>query len=230
VIIDEFSMLRQKELHWVDLRLRQAKGNNEPFGGLTGVLSGDTAQLPPVKGNSLWARYAARSPDEFGNLKYVQYFDEDIELVEVERVDKNDKDAVTFLGFFNRLRDGDCDQGDWEYVCSQCSLDTMGVDEWKRCGFDNPNLIHLYTTAPPSLPKFIWVDFQTSYTGPSYFPDDPTRRGWVPVKSMVVEVSTHDSKKKDGCQLNPWWWRCLPMIPRRRMVGVDTLGACFLFV
>jgi hypothetical protein len=97
VIIDEFSMLRQKELHWVDLRLRQAKGNNEPFGGLTGVLSGDTAQLPPVKGNSLWARYAARSPDEFGNLKYVQYFDEDIELVEVERVDKNDKDAVTFL-------------------------------------------------------------------------------------------------------------------------------------
>jgi ATP-dependent DNA helicase PIF1 len=143
VIIDEFSMLRQKELYWVDKRLQQAKGNNEPFGGLTIVLSGDTAQLPPVKGNSLWARYSARSDDEFGNSRYVHYFDEDIELVEVERVDKNDKDAVAFLGFLNRLRDGDCDPDDWEYVCSQCSLDTMGMEEWKRRGFDNPNLIHL---------------------------------------------------------------------------------------
>ena len=280
VVTDEFSMLRQKELHWVDMRLRQAKGNNEPFGGLTVMLSGDTAQLPPVKGNSLWARYNARSDDELGNSKYVQYFIEDIELVEVERVDKNDKDAVTFLGFLNRLRDGDCNQDDWEYIRSQCSQDTMGMEEWKRRGFDNPNLVHLYTTnreviehntkslkalnkhivlieaehtgnaknlsddafnnlpstihlcegatvlmtsnvcqpvglcngaigtvkdfiyesdaTPPSLPKFIWVDFQASYTGPSIFPGDPTRRGWVPVKPMVVEASTHDPKKKDG--------------------------------
>jgi hypothetical protein len=76
VIIDEFSMLGQKELQWVDMRLRQAKGNNEPFGGLTVALSGNTAQLLPVKGNSFWACHTTRS-DKFGNSKQVQCCDED---------------------------------------------------------------------------------------------------------------------------------------------------------
>jgi hypothetical protein len=280
VVIDEFSMLRQKELHWVDMRLRQAKGNNEPFGGLTVVLSGDTAQLPPVQGNSLWARYTPRTDNELGHSKYVQYFNEDIELVDVKRVEKSDKDAVSFLEFLNRLRDGECSASDWNYVCSHCSQDSMGMDEWKRRGFQDPDLMHLYTTnrevhehnakslkalnkpillieahqtgkacklpddrfhnlpstlhlcvgakilmtsnvcqpvglcngamgtvkdfifdstcaPPPCLPKFIWVDFCDGYTGPSYFPNDLARRGWVPVKPMVVETSTPDAKHEN---------------------------------
>jgi hypothetical protein len=45
---------------------------------------------------------------------------------------------------------------------------------------------------PPGLPKLILVDFCEGYTGPCYFPDDTTRRGWVPVKPMLVETATHD--------------------------------------
>jgi len=33
----------------------------------------------------------------------------------------------------------------------------------------------------PSLPHMIWVDFGEQYTGPSFFEDDPSRRGWVPI-------------------------------------------------
>ncbi len=148
VIIDEFSMLHQKELHWIDMRLRQAKGNNEPFGGLTAVLSGDTAQLPPVQGNSLWAHYKPRTDDELGHSKYVQYFTEDIELVDVKRVEKSDKEAVSFLEFLNRLRDGECSSAAWDYVCSHCSQDSMGMHEWRARGFQDPDLMHLYTTNP----------------------------------------------------------------------------------
>jgi hypothetical protein len=146
VVIDEFSMLRQKELHWIDMRLWQAKGNDEPFGGLTIVLSGDTAQLPQVQGNSLWACYKPRTDDELGHSKYVQYFTEDIELVDVKRVLKSDKDAVSFLEFLNRLRDGECSPTDWDYVCSHCSQDSMGMDKWRARGFQDPDLMHLYTT------------------------------------------------------------------------------------
>jgi hypothetical protein len=128
--------------------LGQAKGNNEPFGGLTVLLSGVTSQqLPPVQGNSLWARYKPRTNDELGHSKKVQYFNEGIELVDVKRVKMDDKDAVSFLDFLNRLRDGECDHSDWDYVGSQCWLDSMGMDEWKAHGFHNPNLPHLNT--PP---------------------------------------------------------------------------------
>ena len=53
VILDEFSMLRQKELHWVDKRLKQIMGNNLPFGGVAIVLIGDPGQLPAILGLSL---------------------------------------------------------------------------------------------------------------------------------------------------------------------------------
>jgi hypothetical protein len=37
--------------------------------------------------------------------------------------------------------------------------------------------------APPELPLYVWVDFGSLYTGPSFFRgNNPTwRRGWVPV-------------------------------------------------
>jgi hypothetical protein len=76
----------------------------------------------------------------------VQYFTEDIELVDVKRVDKSDKDAVSFLEFLNHLRDGECSQANWDYVRSHCSQDSMDMDEWKARGFQDPNLMHLYTT------------------------------------------------------------------------------------
>jgi hypothetical protein len=86
-----------------------------------------------------------QTSDEFGHSKYVQYFTEDIELVDVKRVEKSDTDTVSFLEFLNRLRDGECSTTDWDYVRSHCSQDSMGMDEWKACGSQDPGLMHLYT-------------------------------------------------------------------------------------
>ena len=54
IFIDEFSMLQQKDLYYIDQRLKQIMRNEESFGGLVFVLSGDPAQLPAVNGNCLW--------------------------------------------------------------------------------------------------------------------------------------------------------------------------------
>ena len=54
VFIDEYTMIRQQLLHYIDQRLRQIISINKPFGGLVIVLYGDPAQLPPAKGDFLW--------------------------------------------------------------------------------------------------------------------------------------------------------------------------------
>ncbi len=48
VVIDEISMVRADLLDAVDISLRIARDNSEPFGGVQMVLVGDFLQLPPV--------------------------------------------------------------------------------------------------------------------------------------------------------------------------------------
>ncbi|MDY7395557.1 AAA family ATPase [Aureibaculum sp. 2210JD6-5] len=59
LIIDEISMLHKNQLNLVDKVLRYFKENQEPFGGIQVVLSGDFFQLPPI-GN-----YGEKSRDKF---------------------------------------------------------------------------------------------------------------------------------------------------------------------
>ena len=48
VAIDEISMVTPYGLSAVDARLRQAIGNDQPFGGVSILLIGDFSQLPPI--------------------------------------------------------------------------------------------------------------------------------------------------------------------------------------
>ena len=54
--IDEKSMVSTLRLHQIDQRLRQAKPEKakEPFGGISILLMGDFAQLPPVMEKALF--------------------------------------------------------------------------------------------------------------------------------------------------------------------------------
>ena len=54
IIIDEFSMLKQHELHFVNKRLQEAMGNDYFMGGIVVLLSGDPGQLLPVGGKPIW--------------------------------------------------------------------------------------------------------------------------------------------------------------------------------
>jgi ATP-dependent DNA helicase PIF1 len=56
LVIDEKSMIGQKQLFYVHKRLQEARPDkgNELFGGLSIVLLGDWKQLPPVLDNPLY--------------------------------------------------------------------------------------------------------------------------------------------------------------------------------
>ncbi|WP_117882923.1 AAA family ATPase [Aureibaculum luteum] len=59
LIIDEISMLHKNQLNLVDRVLRYFKDNQDPFGGIQVVLSGDFFQLPPI------GKYNEKSRDKF---------------------------------------------------------------------------------------------------------------------------------------------------------------------
>lgn len=48
VVIDEISMVRADLIDCVDVFLREARGNTQPFGGVQMIFIGDLYQLPPV--------------------------------------------------------------------------------------------------------------------------------------------------------------------------------------
>jgi hypothetical protein len=55
-------------------------------------------------------------------------------------------------------------------------------------------------TPAPGLPKCVWVDFGSDYTGPTFFPEDPdhcTKRGWVPIAPTTAKAFTRDGNKAD---------------------------------
>jgi ATP-dependent exoDNAse (exonuclease V) alpha subunit len=45
---------------------------------------------------------------------------------------------------------------------------------------------------PPNLPSHVWVDFYPTYTGPTFFPTDESRQGWIPVQPITVSDSLLD--------------------------------------
>ena len=70
LITDEMSMLGQRTLAWVDKRIQQATGKlNKPLGGISLMLLGDFAQLPPVGDKPIYA-----SPSQSSSLLTVWTF------------------------------------------------------------------------------------------------------------------------------------------------------------
>ena len=63
-------------------------------------------------------------------------------------------------------------------------------------------------------PTFVWVDFGDEYDGPSFFPRNPTRKGWVPVIRLTKDHfttsrsgSTYDTHTRSMIPLRlAWAW------------------------
>ena len=46
-------------------------------------------------------------------------------------------------------------------------------------------LVYLNSDGPPDNPDYIWIKFD-EYCGEEFFPDDPTRKHWVPIVPMTA--------------------------------------------
>ena len=144
VIFDEFSMLRQKELHWMDKRLQQIMGNHLPFGGVAIILMGDPGQLPPIKAKTLWFHKPKTDNDRCGATLYKTFRHNVMELQEVKRIE-GDPDAEEYLGIMMAVRDGEGSKDQWHSVVSNCCQESMTLQEWKE-RFGGDDVTYLYTT------------------------------------------------------------------------------------
>jgi hypothetical protein len=66
-------MLSLSKLRKIDARLREAKCSNSFFGGLTVVLVGDPAQLPPVVSPSLYSQQSTAPFTNEGRAAYLAF-------------------------------------------------------------------------------------------------------------------------------------------------------------
>ena len=143
IFIDEFSMLQQKNLFYIDQRLKQIMRNEESFGGLVVILCGDPAQLPAVTGNCLWFPTPRNGSDDQRGFLLYQLFDTVTILRKNERIDGTDPDANTFESFLKRLRNGENTHEDWETLKNKCSQSSLS--NWHE-QFGGNDVIHLYCT------------------------------------------------------------------------------------
>jgi hypothetical protein len=139
VVIDEYSMLKQRELFYIDQTLRDISAKNVLFGGYAVLLVGDPAQIPPVLGRELWkigtvrgGRACPSLDDEQGLNLYTNCFNSVVQLTEVRRVDQDSEDASLFLEILDRLRDGLNTESDWKIVKNKCSHHSMPAPQWEN--------------------------------------------------------------------------------------------------
>ena len=125
VIIDKFSMHGQSDLHFIDCRLRQIKGNNYPFGSLVLLLCDDPGQLPPVNALSLWDKHGKSGSSNFYGLLLYQQFDVMTKLTKKICLNKNDSDAVCYNNFLLFLHDGANTQENWEWIKNTAAQSTQ---------------------------------------------------------------------------------------------------------
>ena len=110
LIVDEVSMLGQNMMVWVDKRLRQATSHLDvPFGGISVILIGDFAQLPPVGDRPLFA------PEGEGSHGHTMYslFTNVVILDHVVRQSGTSTESKQFREILMRLRDGQSTESDW---------------------------------------------------------------------------------------------------------------------
>jgi len=113
LVIDEISMLNAYVFDYIDLVLKEVRGDGSPFGGLRVILVGDFYQLPPVKlGETEELNNAKRFIDYAFNSKAWKELNlKTIHLTEVYR--QTDK---TFVDTLNRIRVGECLPKDTELL------------------------------------------------------------------------------------------------------------------
>ena len=114
-------MLGQRTLAWVDKLLRQATGKlNEPLGGISVMLLGDFAQLPPVGDKPIYASPSQSSSllTQHGHSIY-GLFQTVVMLSENIRQAGNNPEAEEFRAILLRLRDGQSTQDDWMTLCQR---------------------------------------------------------------------------------------------------------------
>ncbi|XP_066914898.1 ATP-dependent DNA helicase PIF1-like [Clytia hemisphaerica] len=119
IIIDEFSVVGQRLLGWIDSRCRQATGKLETlFGGISIILVGDVAQLPPVMDDVLYHSFPKNEIAVAGYLAYC-CFRTVVKLKANMRSAGEDESQKKFRKALRNLRNGKSTLEDWNFFLTR---------------------------------------------------------------------------------------------------------------
>ena len=140
LIIDEFSVVGQNMLGWIDKRCRQATGRSDlPFGGISVFLVGDIGQLPPVLDKVLYHKKPNEEIETEGFIIY-RLFDKVIVLTKNERSRGESREQQRFRQLLLNIRNGTVTEDDWVLLQTR-TPDSVGnnmdTKEYVKLSFSN---------------------------------------------------------------------------------------------
>ncbi|XP_029948792.1 uncharacterized protein LOC115389532 isoform X1 [Salarias fasciatus] len=130
LIIDEVSMVSRPLFVYVDARLKQIKGSQRPFGGVSVIAVGDFYQLPPVRHSTPLCVF---DPSE------IDLWHEHFQMITLTEIMRQ-KDDVAFAEMLNRIRVKDKSA---ELSEADRALIYQTVTEPALCPTD---VLHIYAT------------------------------------------------------------------------------------
>ena len=140
LIVDEFTMMSQETLFFLDMRLKEGKACALPFGGIHILLVGDTAQLPPVQGLCLWAKpLKSTAIEAVGAALYAMFVTVFILKVNYRQRTVAGAELATFLV---GMRGGKMTDADYDFLLSR-SRERVGEVAWTAAA---ATAVHLYPT------------------------------------------------------------------------------------
>ena len=105
LIIDEISMVSPNIFSSMDFILKAFKNNNQPFGGIQVILSGDFFQLPPISKNNNQKKFAWQS---------LAWKDLDLQTCYLEKKYRQDDDKLIFV--LDEIRSGKISQTSYDIL------------------------------------------------------------------------------------------------------------------
>jgi hypothetical protein len=142
LFVDEVSMIGCEMLHNISRALTEAKGKTSVFGGVSVIMAGDFAQLPPigdtrlykdVNTTSLTAASTNRAQGKIlGRLLWLS-FETVVFLQETMR--QNGCENVEFVDLLQRLRNGACTKEDFDVLKGRVLQRNMLADKGKNDDF-----------------------------------------------------------------------------------------------
>ncbi|CAI5657796.1 unnamed protein product [Oreochromis niloticus] len=130
IVIDEISMVSKPLFAYVDARLKQIKGTQRPFGGMSVLAVGDFYQLPPVRQSKPLCVY---DPEQ------IDLWQEHFQMITLTEIMRQ-KDDVAFAEMLNRIRIKEKTD-----ELSQCDRDLLSqaVTAPEECPTE---VLHIYAT------------------------------------------------------------------------------------
>lgn len=137
IIIDEYSMLGQTTLGWIDKHCKQVTGNYEKtLGEMSLILIGDPGQLPPVEDKPM---FHAKPSSAIGEQGYQTYrmFDKVVKRTVNQRVQGISSTQEQFRHLLLRLQKGESTSEDWQLLLTCQPLHITDLSQ-----FDDATRLH----------------------------------------------------------------------------------------